>query len=217
MSVCCLSVVAPLYAFLGNHQTSLPPFKDHKPNYQNNTKCKFLNPTKPELGKLSKFITDRINTVLRAKLKLNQLRNGEDLKTWFTKLPMKHKQKFIQLDIVAFYPSITEELFKEVIEWAKQHTEITEEEEEILFQSKKSFLFNKDEPWKKKTESYFDVTQGSLDGAETCELVGLYLLFKLQKLGLEVAVYRDDGLAACKFSPQKTENIKRKYVPYLKI
>ena len=116
---------------------------------------------------------------------------------------MKHKQKFIQFDIVDFYPSITEELFKEVIEWAEQYTDISEEEKEILFQSKKSFLFHKEEPWKKKTESNFDVTQGSLDGAETCELVGLFLLFKLKDLGVEVAVYRDDGLAASKFSPQK--------------
>ena len=32
---------------------------------------------------------------------------------------------------------------------------------------------------KKTTKSLFDVTMGSFDGAETCELVGSYLLSKL--------------------------------------
>ena len=50
---------------------------------------------------------------------------------------------------------------------------------------------------------------GSLDGAEICELVGLYLLSQLQHLGIEIGAYRDDFLAACKFSPQKTEKIKK--------
>ena len=39
---------------------------------------------------------------------------------------------------------------------------------------------------------------GSYDGAEICELVGLYLLEKLSKrIGKErIGLYRDDGLAA---------------------
>ena len=51
---------------------------------------------------------------------------------------------------------------------------------------------------------------GSFDGAETCELVGTYLLSKLSpqyrtKLGL----YRDDGLGAFDESPRKIEIIKK--------
>ncbi|GFR76509.1 hypothetical protein ElyMa_005802200 [Elysia marginata] len=34
---------------------------------------------------------------------------------------------------------------------------------------------------------------GSFDGAETCELVGLYLLSQLQYLDIKVGLYRDDG------------------------
>ena len=43
----------------------------------------------------------------------------------------------------------------------------------------------------------FDVAIGSFDGAEICELVGLFVLDKLA-LDLEncnVGLYRDDGLA----------------------
>ena len=35
--------------------------KDHKPNFANNPTCRLINPTKPELGKISKQILDRVN------------------------------------------------------------------------------------------------------------------------------------------------------------
>ena len=70
---------------------------------------------------------------------------------------------------------------------------------ETILNARKSFLFHKDEPWiKKNTNEHFDVTEGSYDGAEVCELVGLYLLHKLQRLftnNSSVGLYRDDGLA----------------------
>ena len=49
-----------------------------------------------------------------------------------------------------------------------------------------------------KNNSLFDVTMESFDGAEICEIVGLYLLDKSSNLsGKEnVGLYRDDGLAA---------------------
>ncbi len=51
---------------------------------------------------------------------------------------------------------------------------------------------------------------GSFDGAETCELIGLYILSQLQKLGINLGLYRDDGLAVSDKSPRQTENIKKK-------
>ena len=62
-------------------------------------------------------------------------------------------------------------------------------------------LFSKNGTWVKKGgNELFDVTMGSFDGAEVCELVGLYLLDKLSELlGKDnVGLYRDDGLAAVK-------------------
>ena len=42
----------------------------------------------------------------------------------------------------------------------------------------------------------FDVNMGNYDGAEICELVGLYLLSKLAPLvgTKNIELYRDDGL-----------------------
>ena len=42
--------------------------------------------------------------------------------------------------------------------------------------AKKSLLFNGDEAFVKRAKKKFDVTQGSYDGAETCDLVENYLL-----------------------------------------
>ena len=51
---------------------------------------------------------------------------------------------------------------------------------------------------------------GSFDGAETCELVGCYLLSLLtKKYGQNIGLYRDDGLAALKGNPQQVERIKK--------
>ena len=35
--------------------------KDHKENFDTNPKCRLLNPSKSELGKVSKVVLDRIN------------------------------------------------------------------------------------------------------------------------------------------------------------
>ena len=46
-----------------------------------------------------------------------------------------------------------------------------------IMHSRKSLLFNNTDIWiKKNGDSDFNVTMGSFDGAELCELVGLYIL-----------------------------------------
>ena len=51
---------------------------------------------------------------------------------------------------------------------------------------------------------------GLFDGAETCKLVGCYILSCLtQKYGINVGLYRDDGLSAFNKAPQEIERIKK--------
>ena len=70
---------------------------------------------------------------------------------------------------------------------------------EIINHAKKTLLFHNNSPWNKSEPPHqFDVTMGSYDGAETCELVGTYLFHKINQLfnnELEVGLNRDDGLA----------------------
>ena len=59
----------------------------------------------------------------------------------------------------------------------------------------------------------FDVTMGSYDGAEVCELVGLYLLSLLaNEFGKHnIGLYRDDGLSPFQnISGPDPEKIKKK-------
>ena len=68
-------------------------------------------------------------------------------------------------------------LLKAAISFASQFVCISQQEIEIIFHAKKSLLYNNSTPWCKRTDTpNFDVTMGSFDGAETCQLVGLYLL-----------------------------------------
>ena len=46
--------------------------KDHNENFQNNPKCRLINPAKNNLELVSKQILDRINKNIRSKTKLSQ-------------------------------------------------------------------------------------------------------------------------------------------------
>ena len=127
-----------------------------------------------------------------------QWKNSHSVIKWFEKIDDKPNHMFLTFDIVEFYPSISKELLERVIEWAKTLTPISDDDITIIQHARKSLLFAGVTPWvKRNTDSTFDVTMGSFDGAEICELVGLFILSKLE-LELEhdnVGLYRDDGLA----------------------
>ena len=60
----------------------------------------------------------------------------------------------------------------------------------MLFIDESTWIQQGDDPW-------FGITMDSFDGAEVCELVGLYVLHVLgEKFGKHnIGLYRDDGLA----------------------
>ena len=56
----------------------------------------------------------------------------------------------------------------------------------------------------------WDVAMGSYDGAEVCELVRLFILHQLQDTGLDLGLYRDDGLGVTKLKGRPLEKMRRK-------
>ena len=83
------------------------------------------------------------------------------------------------------------------INLAKDNVQISEEQVRIIKHCRNSVLFDNGTPWIKKDSSgLFEATMGSYDGAETCELVGIYTLHKLaNRIRKEdTGLYRDDGL-----------------------
>ena len=113
-------------------------------------------------------------------------------------LKIKKTCKFIKFDIAELYPSISAKLLEKSINFARSLIEIKYKIIDIINHARKSLLFHDGNAWFKKVENrLFDVTMGSYDEAEVCELVGLYLLGKLAPLigAKNVGLYRDDGLA----------------------
>ena len=118
---------------------------------------------------------------------------------------------FICFDVCDFYPSITEKLLRKALDFANSYRPISTHDRDIIIHAKRSLLFSENVPWEKKTSNdRFDVTMGSFDGAETCELVGCYILSRLtEKYGNNIGLYRDDGLSAFNKPPQEIERIKK--------
>ena len=153
--------------------------KDHKDNFLNNTKCRLINPAKSEIGIISKTYLEKINDNIQQRTKLNQWKNTSSVISWFKDIASKENSKFIKFDIVDFYPSITEQLLTKALVYARSIDAIDANIVNIIMHSRKSLLFDKDIVWVKKENSDFDVTIGSYDGAELCELTGLYILSNL--------------------------------------
>ena len=74
-----------------------------------------FNPTKNELGKISKKIIEQINQEILKKIDVNQWKNTSNLINWFNNIENKKDCSFIQFGIKKLYPSITEEILEEAI------------------------------------------------------------------------------------------------------
>ena len=173
--------------------------KDHKSNFESNPKCRLINPTKSELGKVSKQFIGRINSNIRDKINVNQWTSTSQVLDWFDNIAEKENKTFLVFDVVDFYPSISEKLLKKTLTWAKQYTEIKTTEYDTIMHARKTLLYDQNhKPWvKKDTSNSFDVAMGAFDGAEVCEMVGLFMLQKLKTeiTTANIGIYRDDGLA----------------------
>ena len=185
--------------------------KDHKENFPIRMDFRLINPAKSEIGKISKIILQKANKIVREFNNFEQWTSSDDVIKWFNGLTKKKNTYFLQYDIEAFYPSITESLLMKALEYIGSITQITDEEKDIILHARKSALFYDGNFWTKRNNPNFDVTMGAWDGAEVAETVGLYLLWRLsviipkQLMGL----YRDDGLMALELSGPEFERVKK--------
>ena len=110
-------------------------------------------------------------------------------------------------------PSLSKNLSINAINFAKFITNIDGKIIKTILHTRKLLLFNKNEVWVKKENPDFDVTVGSFDVAEVCELVGLFLLDTLKKEfgDNKIGLYRDDGLSFFQnLAGPESEKIKQK-------
>ena len=189
--------------------------KDHKPQFPAVVKRRLLNPAKSDVGRISKQILQKANLEIIAKTGLKLCRSTGQVLEWYKSVVMGSTEKMscIQYDIEEYYPSITKDLLMEAIKFARQYTDINEEQVKIILQARKTFLFCEGQPWvKKDSGGQFDVPQGSYDSCEVCELCGIFLLSETSKFVPKEnnILYRDDGLMCLKASGIEMDHIRQK-------
>ena len=106
------------------------------------------------------------------------------------------------------------------LQFALQKTILKSQEKIIIYHCRKSLLFYKNEPWKKEdSDSCFDVTMGSYDGAELCEFIGIYLLSQLCTIisKNDRGLYRDGGLRIKEYiNGQQIDQLRKKIIKIFK-
>ena len=194
--------------------------KDHKTDFRTNPRCRLINPAKSQIGNISKTILQNLNKNVREATGLEQWQSTKQVLQWFTNIDQKKDRYFLQFDIVDFYPSITVDLLNKALKFTEeQGFPLTKQQKDIVMNARKSLLFARRKPdgdhvpWQKTENSDFDVTMGAPDGAEVCELVGLFILNELKRRIPEVnfGLYRDDGLGEHEKMPSKDiDKIRKK-------
>ena len=187
-------------------------------------KRRLINPAKCDLGVVSQHILKRIIKTVQGATGFNLWESTWQTLCWFKNLPESRprrarKMRFLSYDIEGFYPAITEETLKKAISFAEQHCEISDQEKEIIMQSRRSFLICDGEPWTKKdSNGNFDITQGSFDSCQCCELVGLYMLSEVSKIVPPEfhGIYRDDGLICIEGNKSEFDDIRKALVKVFK-
>ena len=124
-----------------------------------------------------------------------------------------------------FYPSISEELLNKAFKFAEdQGLPFTTQQKEIIRNARKSLLYarptgtGESKPWQ-KVNGDFDVTMGAPDGAEVCELVGLYILHEMaiNFPQINFGLYRDDGLGEHdEIQKREEEQLKKELNKFLR-
>ncbi len=76
-------------------------------------------------------------------------------------------------------------------DFACQFDTITPDERDIIIHAKRSLMHTHESTWgKTRKKDLFDATMGSWNGAETCELVGNYILSIIEaKHGNNIGLY----------------------------
>ena len=180
-----------------------------------------LNPTKSELGKVSKDILQQIRINIRTALNVNQWQNTSEVIKLFQNMKNKKLHRFTVFDIQEFYPSIGEKLLKDAVLFAQTYTNISRKDIEVIFHCRRSLLFHNNKPWiKNDSNGDFDAAMGSYDGAELCELARLFMLNEVSnKLDKDnIGLCRDDGLSFLKnYNGHQNDKVRKEMIDLLSI
>ena len=124
-----------------------------------------------------------------------KIMNSYETIEWFRRIKNKSKTIFMQFDILDFYPSITKNIPKDSINYARKYVDVTNEQYEIL-SCRKTVIKNNESTWVKSGLDNFDVPMVGYDSSQKADLVGLYILNILTRIisPEQLELYHDNGL-----------------------
>ena len=98
---------------------------------------RLINPSKSEIGVVSKHILDEINSAVISGTQINQWKNTASVLKWFNSLENKEKLSFICFDVCEFYPSINEKLLSKALDFASKYRPISRHQRDIILHAKR--------------------------------------------------------------------------------
>ena len=112
-----------------------------------------------------------------------------------------------------FLPFNKKEHITKAIKFAEEYTKFKKQETNTLMHTCQTIISYDSRIWTKKSNiNNFDIAMSSFQGADVCDLIGLYILSEISPLTgpLNIGLYRYDGLAVIKQSSGTSlERIKK--------
>ena len=176
-----------------------------KSNFENKLQSRLTNPSKTELGIISKNIIQNIVLNMQKTTNNNLWKNSTDTIVWLKNIKNKSKATFIQFDMIDFYPSISKEVLIDSIYYVKNYVEITDEQYQIILAWRKTVLANNDSTKIKTGLDNFDIPMGGYDSAQIADPVGLYILNTLSRTIDLIQIGKGNAFRA---SRQASENLE---------
>lgn len=171
-----------------------------------------LNSSINNMGIISKNLMESRVCILNKALEKNKWRNTADATEWFSNINNKWECTFLQFDICTFYTPLTEDLLIASINLENNYGHISDKEVNIMRKPKKKWFYTTTELYGliNITKNFY-VCIGVYDFADTCELVGIMLLWRLRIISdrKNNGIYRDDGINLLpKLRPRQAERVR---------
>ena len=80
-----------------------------------------------------------MNKIIILEIYVNHWKNTNSVMSWFRQLQNKNRLSFVNFDVERFYPSISENLFQEGTNFAKDKIDISDTELSIVLQARHFF------------------------------------------------------------------------------
>ena len=114
--------------------------KDHKVDFAHKPTIRLINPSRSDVGRISKKILDRVIPVLRGKTSLYQWINTDSVIDWFKGIEEKRKMKCIQFDISNYYPAISPTMLNKSLLFAMAKADMKRCEVDVILNARRTVM-----------------------------------------------------------------------------